>query len=175
MNETVYLGLGSNIGDRIAHMQWACKKLLEHKQIDQLVCSSVYESEAHVLDEGDSQAAYLNAVVSVQTNLSPEKLLRWINDLERERGRDRENEARWASRILDIDILAYGGHQIQSRQLQIPHRRLDQRKFVLLPWNEIAPEFKVPKPFDTTVQELLTQCQDDTSIHVVNHHNLKSD
>ena len=135
MNNTVYLGLGSNIGDRLAHLKWACKKLSEHEAIQLLKYSSVYESEAHVLEEGETQAAYLNAVVSIQTSLDPEKLLRWINNLERTRGRDRDNEARWASRTLDIDILAYGDQIVKSKQLQIPHRRLDQRKFVLMPWS----------------------------------------
>ncbi len=129
-----------------------------------LRASPVYESEAHVLGDGDEAPAYLNAVLSLETTCTPEALLKLINELEAERGRNREGEKRWASRTLDLDILAYGDLSISARHLQIPHRRLNQRKFVLLPWADLAPDFMVPAPFGATVENLKERCADTSEL-----------
>ena len=161
----VFFGLGSNIGDSVSHLHWALVQLAASDEVRDLVASPFYESEAHTLDNVE-QPAYINAVAGAKTTLLPKDLLRWVNQLERERGRDRENEARWASRTLDIDILALGDLSVRTSDLQIPHRRIDQRKFVLLPWNDIAPDFVVPAPFNRAVKELLADCPDETEIRI---------
>ena len=160
----VFIGLGSNLGERFEHLQWATLQLAGHAHIQFLAASSVYTSEAHVLADGDTQPAYLNAVLHVKTDLTPQQLLGVANQLEAERGRDRKREAQWASRTLDIDILAYGDMTLQSSRLQIPHRRLGVRKFVLVPWADLAPTFIVPAPFGATVSDLLERCPDTTQL-----------
>ncbi len=160
----VYLGLGANLGEKLEHLQWAVQQLLEMTGIEGVKCSPVYESEAHVLDEEDVEPAYLNAVIGFQTEILPMHILRMANLLEKRRGRDRQGEARWASRTLDIDILAYGEQVVESSVLKIPHRRIAERKFVLMPWHDIAPDFLLPAPFDKTVKALLNACDDQSNL-----------
>lgn len=161
----IYLGLGSNLGNRLENLQWAVQRCAGLGDDALIKRSAVYESAAHVLEDNETQPAYLNAVIGLQTTMPPLKLLAFINELEAERGRDRANEARWASRTLDIDILAYGDIAFKASSLQIPHRRLADRKFVLIPWADIAPDFEVPAPFSETVAELLATCKDEAAIH----------
>ena len=165
----VYLALGSNVGDRANHLRWAVGQLAIYQTNLALVPSSIYESDAHLLDDAESQSAYLNAVIGLKTMLSPENLLHLANGLEKQRGRDRAVEARWASRPLDIDILAYGDVPTQSTTLHIPHPRLNDRKFVLAPWAEIAPGFMVPAPFNATVAVLLANCKDTGGLIKTSH------
>lgn len=160
MKSLVFVGMGSNLGDRLEHLQWAVNSLASDADIYLLRTSPVYESEAHVLEGNEKTPAYLNAVLSLETTRSPETLLKLINRLEASRGRNREGEKRWASRTLDLDILAFGDVSMSSRHLQIPHRRLHQRKFVLVPWSDIAPGFLVPAPFNATVENLKERCTD---------------
>ncbi len=160
MRIRVFMGLGSNLGDRLGHLRWAVDRLAADEHIFSVRASPVYESEAHVLEDEEDAPAYLNAVLSLETTFAPEALLKLIHLLEAERGRNREGEKRWASRALDLDILAYGEQSVSSRYLQIPHRRLDQRMFVLAPWADLAPGFRVPAPFDETVENLKESCTD---------------
>lgn len=160
----VYLALGSNVGDRCSHMQWAVRQFAGHRAIFALVPSPIYESDAHVLKDAETQPAYLNAVMGLKTMLSPDSLLQLANGLEKLRGRNRAGEERWASRTLDIDILVLGDIARQSNNLQIPHPRLHERNFVLAPWADIAPGFVVPAPFKATVKALLANCADAGSL-----------
>ena len=127
--------------------------------------SSVYESEAHTLDGGDSQDAYLNAVAWLKGDLSPVEMLELCLALELERGRARQLGVRWEPRTLDLDILAFGNIQSSSKLLTIPHPNLSERRFVLDPWNEIAPDFVVPPPFGESVADLLAKCEDLAGLH----------
>ncbi|MFK7849232.1 MAG: 2-amino-4-hydroxy-6-hydroxymethyldihydropteridine diphosphokinase [Rhodothermales bacterium] len=163
-SKQVFLGLGANLGEKLGHLQWAVQQLIELAGIDAMVCSPVYESEAHVLDGEEVQPTYLNAVIGFHTEMLPMHLLRMANLLEKRRGRDRQGEARWASRTLDIDILAYGEQVVESSVLTVPHRRIADRKFVLLPWHDIAPSFLLPAPFSKTVKELLATCGDESEL-----------
>ena len=165
----VYIGLGANLGEKLSHLQWAVRQLIDHEGIEDLDYSPVYESEAHVLDKGEAQPAYLNAVVGFQTEILPMHLLRMANMLEKRRGRNRRKEARWASRTLDIDILVYGEEVVESSVLRIPHRRIAERRFVLVPWHDIAPGHFLPAPFNKTVQELLEQCPDKSELTKTSH------
>lgn len=148
------------MGDRLSHLSWAVKRL---GLFDELVLhrmSSVYESEAHTLEGSENQDAYLNAVVWLQGDISPVKMLELCMALELERGRARQEGMEWEPRTLDLDILAFDELRLMAMFLTIPHPRLSERKFVLAPWNEIAPGFIVPAPFGESVAELLAKCED---------------
>ena len=160
----VFLALGSNIEDRLTHLCWAAGRLESHPDIKSIEASSVYETEAHVLPGSEGQGAYLNAVVRIETRFSPARLLDLCLTLERERGRVRTEGERWQARVLDLDVLAYGTLVRRDSHLKIPHPRLGERRFVLEPWAEIAPDFWVPAPFETTVAKLLARCLDSQAI-----------
>ena len=148
------------MGDRQSHLKWALKELGLFDGIVLYRMSSVYESEAHTLDGSESQDAYLNAVVWLQASISPVEMLELCLALELDRGRARQQGVRWEPRTLDLDILAFGDVQYTSKLLTIPHPNLAERRFVLEPWNEIAPGFVVPSPFGESVANLLAKCED---------------
>ena len=126
------LALGSNIGDRLAHLQAAVDLLAP------LAVSAVYET-APV--GGPEQDAYLNAVVLVPA-AAPLQLLRQAQAIES--SRDRVREVRWGPRTLDVDVIDAGGIQLDTPELTLPHPRATQRAFVLAPWLDVAPEAVVP-------------------------------
>ena len=136
-SETVYLGLGSNLGERTDNLVNAIRKLSQKTKIEQT--SSVYETEPVGYED---QPLFLNAVISLTTELEPLELLRFIKQIEVELGR--RPDFRNAPRIMDIDILFYGDRILQSGELTIPHPRIAERAFVLVPLAEIAPEFIYP-------------------------------
>jgi 2-amino-4-hydroxy-6-hydroxymethyldihydropteridine diphosphokinase len=120
--------------------------------------SPVYETEAHTRGE-ETQPAFLNAVLGLTGPVTPEGLLQHAQTLEGDRGRERGGR-RWAPRPLDIDVLAVGQQTRVLDTLTVPHPRLAERRFVLRPWADIAPNFAVPPPFDASVQTLLARCPD---------------
>ncbi len=136
--KTVYLGLGSNVGDREANLREALERL-ETDGIRVVRRSSLYETEPQDLRD---QPWFLNAVVEVETDLFPLQLLAHIQNVEREMGRRRLTPK--GPRNIDIDILFYGRSVIHTPELQTPHPRIAQRRFVLEPFSEIAPEFRHP-------------------------------
>lgn len=160
---TAFIGLGSNEGDRAAHLQSAVAAFESSPEVEILRVSPVYETEAHTRRPDESQGAYLNAVVQIETVLSPEGLLAFARDIEREAGRVRDRQ-RWAPRTLDVDLLSYDAETRNDDQLTLPHPRLANRRFVLQPWTDIAPNFVVPPPFDESVRALLAQCPDTATI-----------
>jgi len=130
---TAYLGLGSNLGDRHAEIERAISALRQGGHVE--VVSGVYET----LPEGGApQPRYLNAVVRMQTALSPRALLDACLAIEQAQGRVRPAEGGKASRTLDIDILLYGDQVIDEPGLQIPHPRLLSRPFVRIPLADVA-------------------------------------
>ncbi|MFB6232285.1 MAG: 2-amino-4-hydroxy-6-hydroxymethyldihydropteridine diphosphokinase [Salinibacter sp.] len=160
---TAFLSLGSNQGRRHAHLQAAVTGLVERRGAAVTAVSPVYESEAHTLRPDAQNPPFLNAVVQVSTTRSPEALLRLAHDLERAEGRRREAQ-RWAPRSLDVDLLAYDEVVRDEEPLTLPHPRLADRRFVLRPWADIAPNFVVPAPFQEPVQVLLERCADTAEI-----------
>jgi 2-amino-4-hydroxy-6-hydroxymethyldihydropteridine diphosphokinase len=134
---SVYLGLGSNQGDRLDNIVTSIRKLSLNTIVEQI--SSVYETEPVGYTD---QPLFLNAVVSVRTELEPLELLHFIKQIEVELGR--RPDFRNAPRTTDIDILFYGDMVLQSGELTIPHPRIVGRAFVLVPLAEIAPEFIHP-------------------------------
>lgn len=134
---TVYLALGSNLGDRLANLQAAEAALAP--EIRLLAASPVYETPPWgVVD----QPAFLNQVLQVETELDPPALLQRIKQLERDLGR--QPSVRYGPRQIDIDILFYGDLIFNSLVLSIPHPRLDERAFVLAPLADLAPDLLHP-------------------------------
>ncbi|SHK10068.1 2-amino-4-hydroxy-6-hydroxymethyldihydropteridine diphosphokinase [Rhodothermus profundi] len=154
---SVFLALGSNLGDRAAYLHAAVAALRQHPAVQLVAVSPVYESAAHVLS-GQEQPDYLNAVVWLHTTLTPETLLDLCRRLEAAAGRQRT--IRWAPRTLDLDVLAWDDLVRYDERLTLPHPRLAVRRFVLQPWADLAPDFYVPAPFCATVAELLHRCPD---------------
>jgi len=161
---TAVLGLGSNIGNRLSHIRYALRELDRDPQTRVVRASSVYESEAHVLDPGDKQEPYLNAACMVETSHTPGSLLALCLRIEAARGRTRSAPLRWRPRTLDIDLLLYSDQSIVRPDLTVPHPRIPDRRFVLIPLFEIAPDLKIPSPIDRSVRYLLNHCTDDASV-----------
>jgi 2-amino-4-hydroxy-6-hydroxymethyldihydropteridine diphosphokinase len=152
----VFLGLGSNLGERAEILQEA-KKMIGETIGTVISVSSVYETEPWGFD---SDKEFLNIVLSVETDLSPSGLLGRILMIESQLGRIRFRCGdKYLSRNIDIDILLYNDEIFKEAALEIPHPRLHLRKFVLIPLAEIAPEAFHPE-LKKTVRELLDECED---------------
>lgn len=140
---TAFLGLGSNLGDRLATLRGALEALDRHQDIAVTIVSAVYETEPDSgtrpqLDELD-QGPFLNLVAGVTTTKRPRELLAAIQAIEAAYGRDRRREQRWGPRTLDIDLLLYDKEVIDEPGLVVPHPRLTERPFVLVPLAEVLP------------------------------------
>lgn len=133
MNES-YLSLGSNMGDRLKMLKQAVRLLMEHPGVDVRKISSLYETDPVGFIE---QSAFLNMVVYLQTDLSALELLDLCQEIERELNRKRE--IRWGPRTIDLDILLYNHDALNTERLTIPHPRMHERAFVLVPLLEIDP------------------------------------
>lgn len=140
--ETVFIGFGSNVGDRLDYCDRAVTllSLLPHSQV--VAVSSLYETEpiADQVDPGPSW--FLNGVVRMETDVTPRSLLAVCLEIEASLGRDRDR--RPGPRTLDLDILLYGDRRVQDDGLVIPHPRLHTRRFVLVPLAEVAPDVLHP-------------------------------
>ena len=132
-----YIGLGSNLGDRLGYLQ-AALAALSTRGLEPAGVSSVYESDAL----GPPQPDYLNAVVSVSTSLTPRELLEALKTIEAELGR--HDDERWGPREIDLDLLLYGDEMLEEEGLTVPHPEMTKRSFVLLPLLEIAPDLDLP-------------------------------
>ena len=152
MSESViaHLGLGSNLGDRQAMIESAYEALARVPGIKLLQTSRLHETDP--VGPG-VQGRYLNAAAAIETTLSPRELLDAILSIERERGRNRASERRWGPRTLDIDLLLFGERIIDDPGLQVPHPRMPDRGFVLVPLAQIAPDVRHPG-LNLTIQEL---------------------
>lgn len=134
-----YIGLGSNLGDRVAYLRSAVNAI-QHLG-DSMFVSSVYESEPLGIGD-DEQPMYLNMAVSIYTKLDAEQLLSELMGIERANGRVRRD--RNESRTLDLDVLLFGEEIIDAVDLIVPHPRMHERAFVMLPLAEIAPHLVHP-------------------------------
>ncbi len=144
-----YLGLGSNIGDRLQNLQAAINAL--EPEVHPVECSPVYETPPWgYLD----QPNFLNQVVKAETELSPGELLRYLKEIEKDLGR--QDSFLNGPRKIDLDIIFFDDAVIESPPITIPHPRMDDRGFVLLPLADLAPEFNHPV-LDLSVQDMLAQ------------------
>jgi 2-amino-4-hydroxy-6-hydroxymethyldihydropteridine diphosphokinase len=133
VSETVYIGLGSNLGDREQHLAQAVDALRRIDAVAVLRRSSLYDSAPI----GPPQPRYLNAVVEIECGLPPTRLLGILKQIEADLGR--EASTRWAPRPIDLDVLLWDGRLIAEPGLQVPHLELHKRRFVLAPLAELAP------------------------------------
>lgn len=136
----VYLGLGSNIGDRYGYLQDAIRRL-EAKGLRSEAVSSAWETEpvGEILDQPD----FLNAAIRVRSDLEPEELLDLLKEVEAELGRE-TGLPRHSPRVIDIDLLLMGDLEYESDRLRLPHRETTSRRFVLAPLLELDPELTLP-------------------------------
>ena len=135
----IYLGLGSNLGDREGYLVRACGLLHQHPAVTVQAVSSLYETAPLGFT---AQDAFLNAVARVHTILRPESLLAVTQAVESRLGR--EPAIRWGPRVIDIDILLYDALQVRRPFLDIPHNALRERLFVLVPLSELASDLRLP-------------------------------
>jgi 2-amino-4-hydroxy-6-hydroxymethyldihydropteridine diphosphokinase len=157
---TVYLSLGSNLGDRAAQINQALARL-EEKGVRIVKRSSFYETgPLEFLDQG----WFLNIAVEAETELTPSKLLKLVLDVEKELGRERIIKS--GPRTIDIDILLFDATAVRGEELEIPHPRMTERKFVLVPMAEIAPELRHPIS-GLTMSELLAATKDQSQVRRV--------
>lgn len=147
MPATVVVALGSNLGDRRGHLEFAVERLRD--VLDDLRVSDFIETEP--FDVPDAQPPYLNAVVVGKTTLEPEALLDRLLAIERDRGRQRPSIR--AARTLDLDLILYGDRVLDTPTLQVPHPRFRERAFVLGPLTALAPALRDPVT-GRTIQEL---------------------
>jgi len=159
MTEIAYLGLGSNIGDKETNIFTAIAALDVRDEISVKRTASIYETEAMYKTD---QANFFNTVVELELTLLPESMLQVCQGIELMLGRP-QNHKKNEPRVIDLDILAYETKSVDLINLKIPHPELFARKFVLVPWAEIAPNFIV-QDYGRSVSELLSLCPDTSSV-----------
>lgn len=142
------IALGSNLGDSRSILDRTIERLRSSPQIDLIAVSSWH----HTIAVGPPQPDYLNGCATLQTSLAPLALLATLQAIETEFGRVRQQ--RWGARTLDLDLLLYGSQILDIPRLQVPHPRMTERAFVLIPLAEIAPDWHEP----TTGYSIATLC-----------------
>lgn len=164
MSETVFIGFGSNVGDRVDFCDRAVTllSLLPRSVVSGV--SLLYESEP--VDDGShpGEGWFLNGVVQLETDLLPGNLLRVLREIERSLGRDEDNRS--GPRTIDLDILFFGQRVIDEPDLTIPHPRLHQRRFVLMPLSELDPLFVHPIRH-CTVSQMLAQVKNKHEVRLL--------
>ena len=169
MSADAFVGLGANAGDRLAALRGAVRALRALEGVAVVAVSGVYETEAHVLPGAAPQPDHLNAVAWLRTSRAPAALLAALHAVERAAGRD-PDAPRWSPRPLDLDLLLYGDLATEAdpgpergRGLRLPHPRLAERRFVLAPLAELAPDRVVPG-LGRTVAEWLAATTDTAAV-----------
>jgi 2-amino-4-hydroxy-6-hydroxymethyldihydropteridine diphosphokinase len=155
------IGLGSNMGDRAECLSRAIA-ILREEAGEIIAFSSVWETEPWGFDADD---LFLNMVVVIETGLQPQQLMQLCRSAEGRLGRRRNTGRRYESRVIDIDILLWEDRVISLPGLEVPHPRLADRKFVLVPLNEIAPDAVHPET-GQKVSELLAMCDDMSEVRL---------
>ncbi|MEA3495109.1 MAG: 2-amino-4-hydroxy-6-hydroxymethyldihydropteridine diphosphokinase [Bacteroidota bacterium] len=163
----VYLSLGTNLGNRFSNLEKAIP--LINEQIGKILLTSrIYKTDPWGKTD---QPEFLNQALFVETKLSPQELLKRLNEIENKAGRVRYEK--WGERILDIDILFFNEQIINTENLIIPHTNIQNRKFVLLPLSEISNGFVHPL-LKKEISELLEECTDNLSVNIVDKKLIKN-
>jgi 2-amino-4-hydroxy-6-hydroxymethyldihydropteridine diphosphokinase len=156
----VYVGLGSNVGNRKENFLEALDRVTKLPDTKMIKESSLYESEPL----GDVKEWYVNGAIQIETRFKPETLLLKFKNIERAMGRKKVKK-RWGSRIIDLDILLYDSLILKKKNLRIPHPEMQNRRFVLVPLSEIAPQVIHPE-LGVTISELLINVKDSKKVHL---------
>ena len=150
---TIYLQLGSNLGDRNLYLQKAIQQI--NRNIGKIIAESeTYESSPWGVN---NQRDFLNKVISVKSNLTAIQVLTLSQKIEKKLGR--KHEGKWSERMIDIDILFYNKDRIETDNLNIPHPLIQDRLFVLVPLSDIASDFIHPI-YNKNISTLLLECKD---------------
>ncbi|QKS69667.1 2-amino-4-hydroxy-6-hydroxymethyldihydropteridine diphosphokinase [Paenalkalicoccus suaedae] len=136
---TAYISIGSNIGDRAQELRSSIDYLNEHDCVRVTKESSIYETAPVGVTD---QPEFLNMVVEIHTSLRPLDLLAYTQSIEKRMGRERKEK--WGPRTIDLDILLFSNENIELESLKVPHPRMNERGFVLIPLQEIAPGLRYP-------------------------------
>ncbi|MCH8055823.1 MAG: 2-amino-4-hydroxy-6-hydroxymethyldihydropteridine diphosphokinase [Deltaproteobacteria bacterium] len=161
MSYQVYIGIGSNLGKKKENFLEALARIAKIPNSKIIKESSLYESEPL----GESKQWYVNGVIEIETELRPELLLKKFKNIERAMGRKKVRK-RWGARIIDLDILLFETLILEKRSLKIPHPEIPNRKFVLIPLSEIAPQVIHPV-LGKTISELLIKVKDDKKVSLM--------
>jgi 2-amino-4-hydroxy-6-hydroxymethyldihydropteridine diphosphokinase len=156
--KVAYIGIGSNVGDRTAFVRRAVAELAAHPDIEVEATSSLYETSPI---GGPPQRSFINVVVRVATHLDARGLFESCQAVERRLGRE-PSEIRWGPRVVDLDILLYDQDKIGETDLEVPHPRLRERRFVLVPLLEIDPD--VTDPWGTPLRDSLDEAEGDIEL-----------
>jgi 2-amino-4-hydroxy-6-hydroxymethyldihydropteridine diphosphokinase len=162
MQHRVYIGIGSNLGDRKANSLEAIDRVSKLPGTRVVRASSLYESEPL----GDAKTWFVNSVIEIETELSPDELLRKLKAIEKAMGRKRVKGKRWGSRVIDLDILLCNQDVVEKRSLKIPHPEMHRRRFVLLPLAELAPHVVHPQ-LGQSVSALLANVKDEKRVSLL--------
>ncbi|OGP73412.1 MAG: 2-amino-4-hydroxy-6-hydroxymethyldihydropteridine diphosphokinase [Deltaproteobacteria bacterium RBG_16_49_23] len=158
MGHIVYIGIGSNLGDKIAHCEKAISEILNIDRHRLLSRSSLFKTRPIGYT---AQDWFVNGVIKLESDLEPHDLFRALKDVESRLGR--AETFRWGPREIDLDILLYDDRIIQTENLQIPHPHMHERQFVLIPLVEIEPELIHPV-LKKSVQNLLKEAKEDQGV-----------
>ena len=165
MPHRVFIGIGSNLGERRENCREARRRIAEFPKTRVVKESSLYESEPH----GDAKTWFGNSVIEIETDLAAPELLKKLQAIEEEMGRKRVKGKRWGSRIIDLDILFFDAEMINKKTLKVPHPRIQERRFVLLPLSELAPQLIHPA-LSMTISQLLARTPDKKKVHMMGAH-----
>ena len=156
---TAYIGIGSNVGDRVGFCRRAVEALTRSEGVTVVKVSSLYETAPL---GGPPQRSFINLVAKVSTELEPRGLLDVCKQLEQRMGRE-PSDIRWGPRVVDLDILLYGNEKVSEPDLEIPHARLKERRFALVPLLEIDPD--LTDPWETRLDDALAEAEGEVELH----------
>lgn len=160
MFQRVFIGIGSNLGDRRDHYRRAIEQIAALPKTRIVKMSSLYETEPH----GDPQPWYVNGVIEIETEFTPLHLLQHLQTIETTMGRKRKpSTKKWAARTIDLDLLLFDNQTVDAPTLTVPHPELQNRRFVLLPLSELAPHLTHPR-FGVTIVDLLAAVKDNKKV-----------
>jgi 2-amino-4-hydroxy-6-hydroxymethyldihydropteridine diphosphokinase len=155
----VFISIGSNLGDRVINLVNGLQAIAIHQNILLREASSIYETEPVGFLQ---QPSFMNMACSVETDLQPHQLLQVLQRIEDNLGRIKAQH--WGPRTIDLDLLLYGNLVYDNPELTIPHPRLPERRFVLVPLAEIAPHFVPPYEEALSITDLLIKCPDKSDV-----------
>ena len=159
MSHRIYIGIGSNLGDRRANTVEAIDRITKIPDTRVMRASSLYESEPL----GNAKTWFVNSVIEIETELGAEPMLKRLKAIEDAMGRKRVKGKRWGSRIIDLDILLSENEVVEKRTLRVPHPEMHKRRFVLMPLAELAPHVVHPG-LGQSVSALLATVKDEKRV-----------